>query len=139
MFKSLVAAGAVGVLSALTLVAPQADGATTTYALQVKQRPAQIQGDGSVTVVFWLRCQAGFNAFEYSASVTQGDTFGSAGGGPEAFILPCDGTRHRTTVDVSPTSGAFERGRATISVNVQIFDGQSDIDANDSETVWLKP
>ena len=68
MIKSLAVAGAVGVLSALTLVAP-ADAATSTYAVQVKQRPAKIHGNGSVTVVFWLRCQAGFNAFEYSAGV----------------------------------------------------------------------
>ena len=137
MIRSLAVMGVVGVASALTLVAP-AEAATTTYAVQVKQKPATIHPDGSITVVFWLRCQAGYNAFEYSATVRQGASFGGGGGGPVANILPCDGTRHRHTVKVSPTTGAWQRGKADIDVHVQIYDGQSDIDASDIATVWLK-
>lgn len=141
MIKSLVVAGTVGALSALTLVAPaSSSAATSTVAVQVKQRPAKIHGNGSVTAVFWLRCKAGFNAFEYSVGVRQGTTFGSAGGGPAANILPCDGTRHRVAVNVFPESGAYQRGWADIEANVQVYDPTSDtdIDAGDGARVWLK-
>ena len=139
MIKSLAVAGAVGVLSSLTLIAP-ADAATSTYAVQVKQKPAKIHGNGSVTVVFWLRCQSGYNAFEYNAGVGQESAFGSRTVGPEAGILPCDGTRHRVALNVSPESGEYERGFATIDVYVGIHDGGDggDIAATDSARVWLK-
>ena len=139
MRKSLAVAGAVGVLSALTLVSP-AEATTSTYAVQVKQRPAKIHGNGSVTAVFWLRCASGFNAFEYSVGVRQGDTFGGSGGGPAANILPCDGTRHRVAVNVSPAAGSYQRGWADIDVNVQIYDpgNDADIDAGAGARVWLK-
>jgi len=138
MIKSLAVAGVVAVLSAISLVAP-ADATTTTYAVQVKQRPAKIHGNGSVTAVFWLRCASGFNAFEYSVGVRQGDTFGGAGGGPAANILPCDGTRHRVAVNVFPTEGTYKRGWAVIDVNVQIYDpvNDTDIDAGAAAQVWL--
>ena len=139
MIKSLAVAGAVGVLSALTLVAP-AEAATSTYAVQVKQRPAKIHGNGSVTAVFWLRCKAGFNAFEYSVGVRQGDTFGGAGGGPAANILPCDGTRHRVAVDVFPSRRrATSAAGPTIDVNVQIYDPATTRHRRQrSARVWLK-
>lgn len=137
MLKSLVVAGAVGALSAVTLVAPS-NAVYTPVAVQVKKQPAKIHGNGSVTAVFWLRCQSGYNAFEYSVGVRQGTTYGGAGGGPAANILPCDGTRHRVAVNVFPESGSYKRGWADIDVNVQIYDGQSDIDAGSGARVWLK-
>ena len=140
MIKSLVVAAAVGVLSALTLVAPAGCRNDQTYAVQVKKKPAKIHRDGSVTAVFWLRCKAGYNAFEYNAGVGQGSTFGSTTVGPAAGILPCDGTRHRVAVNVFPESGAYQRGWANIDVYVGIFDGGDggDIAATDSARVWLK-
>lgn len=139
MIKSLAVAGAVGVLSAFTLVAP-ADAATSTVAVQVKQRPAKIHGNGTVTAVFWLRCKSGFNAFEYSVGVRQGETFGGVSGGPAANLLPCDGTRHQVKVNVGPESGAWKRGWADVDVNVQIYDpgNDTDIDAGAGARVWLK-
>lgn len=139
MLKRLAVAGSIGVLSAIAFV-PTADAATTTYALQVKQKPAKIHGNGSVTVVFWLRCQDGFNAFEFSAGVRQGDTFGGLSAGPAPNVLTCDGERHRVDARVFPTAGAYQRGYADIDVNVQIYDSvnDSDISAEDSERVWLK-
>lgn len=139
MIRAIAVAGAVGLVSALTLVAP-AEAATTTTAVQAKKKPAKIHGNGSVTAVFWLRCDAGLNAFEYSVGVRQGATFGVAGGGPAANILPCDGMRHRVAVNVFPETGKYQRGWADVDVNVQIYDPgvDHDIEAVDSARVWLK-
>ena len=84
--------------------------------------------------------QAGYNAFEYSVGVGQGDTFGGAGGGPAANILPCDGTRHRVAVNVFPEAGAYKRGWAEHRrqrADLRPGDG-SDIDAGAGARVWLK-
>jgi hypothetical protein len=134
--KCLAVAATLAAVSALTIAPPAS--AATTYAVQLKERPSKIHGNGSVTIKFWLRCQTGYNAFEYSVGVRQGDTFGSVTAGPTANLLPCDGTRHKHAVHVFPEQGAWQRGYADVSINVQISTGGgADVSAEDTATVWL--
>ena len=134
--KCLAVAVALAALAALTIAPPAT--AATTYAVQLKERPSKIHGNGSVTIRFWLRCQTGYNAFEVSIGVRQGDAFGSASAGPTANLLTCDGTRHPHALHVMPEQGAWQRGYADTSINVQISTGGgADISAEDTATTWL--
>jgi hypothetical protein len=134
--KCLAVAVALAAFAALTIAPPAT--AATTYAVQLKERPSKIHGNGSATIRFWLRCQTGYNAFEVSIGVRQGDAFGSASAGPTANLLICDGTRHANALHVMPEQGVWHRGYADVSVNVQISTGGgADISAEDTATTWL--
>jgi hypothetical protein len=136
MRKTLAIAGTLGVLASLTVSPTAADAATLDYNVQIKERPAILHHNGSATVAFWLRCKAGFNAFEYDVGLTQdGASFGTGSGG--ANILTCDGTRHKVKVTLGE---GLHPGPADITVFVGIFDPVkgSDIAAEDSAHVRLR-
>jgi hypothetical protein len=139
MFRVIKALALVATLAAVTAlsIAPPAS-ADTTYAVQLKERPSKIHGNGTVTIRFWLRCPTGYNAFEVSIGVRQGESFGSATAGPTANLLPCDGTRHAGALHVFPEQGSWHRGFADTSINVQISTGAGgDVTAEDTATTWL--
>ena len=133
--KGLAVAATLAAVAALTVTPPAS--AASTYAVQLKERPSKIHGNGSVTIKFWLRCPTGYNAFEDSIGVRQGDVFGSATAGPRADLLPCDGARHKGALHVFPDQGDWQRGYADVSINVQIFTGGGDVSAEDTARVWL--
>jgi hypothetical protein len=144
MIKRAVIACAAGAMASVAL-APAAASAATTEAtrpavVQIATRATPINADGSVDVVMWIRCPTGLNAFEMDTALEQRDTFGSefeTGG----FLLPCDDTRHRKVVNVSPAEGEkrFHKGVATIHVYVGLYDGVNDTDSEvrDSASVRL--
>jgi hypothetical protein len=136
VLKALALVATLAAVAALTITPPAS--ATSTYAVQLKERPSKIHGNGTVTIQYWLRCPTGDNAFEVSIGVRQGDSFGSATAGPTANLLICDGTRHRNALHVFPEQGAWHRGFADLTVNVQIFtaDG-ADMSLEDTGTSWL--
>jgi hypothetical protein len=134
--KSLAIVATLAAVAALTIT-PNAS-AMTGSAVQLKERPSKIHGNGSVTIRFWLRCPAGYNAFEVSIGVRQGDIFGSASAGPTADLLICDGSRHPHALHVMPEQGSWHRGYADLSISVQISTGGgADISAEDVATSWL--
>ena len=86
-----------------------ADAATEPFgSIQLASRPAILHADGNVDVVMWARCKPGINAFELDTGVVQ-SKFAASGQDVrvEAGVVPCDGTRHRVVVNVSPFEGAF--------------------------------
>jgi hypothetical protein len=136
MLKTLAIAASVVALATLTVAPTAAVAATSDYNVQIKQRPAILHHNGSATAVFWLRCKSGFNAFEYNVGLTQnGSSHGAGAGG--AFILTCDGTRHKVKVNLGT---GLHPGPADISVNVQIYDPfqDHDVEAVDDATVRLR-
>jgi hypothetical protein len=136
MLKTFAIAASLGALTMLTVAPTAAVAATSDYNVQIKERPAILHHNGSATVVFWLRCKAGFNAFEYNVGLTQdGSSHGAGGAG--AFILTCDGTRHKVKVTLGT---GLHPGPADISVNVQMYDPfqDHDVDAADEATVRLR-
>jgi hypothetical protein len=136
MLKTFAIAASLGALATLTIAPTAAAAATTDYNVQIKQRPAILHHNGSATAVFWLRCKAGFNAFEYNVELTQGDSSSGTGSGG-AFILTCDGTRHKVKVTLG---SGLHPGPADISVNVQMYDPfeDHDVEAVDDATVRLR-
>jgi hypothetical protein len=136
MLKTWAIAASLAALATLTVAPTVAVAATSDYNVQIKQRPMVLHQNGSATAVFWLRCKAGFNAFEYNVGLTQdGSSYGAGGAG--AFILTCDGTRHE--VEVTLGTG-LHPGPADISVNVQMYDPfqDHDVEAADDATVLLR-
>jgi hypothetical protein len=136
MLKTFAIAASLGAVATLTVAPTVAVAAPSDYSVQIKQRPAILNQDGSATAVFSLRCKSGFNAFEYNVGLTQdGSSYGAGGAG--AFILTCDGTRHE--VEVTLGTG-LRPGPADISVNVQIYDPfqDQDVEAADDATVRLR-
>ena len=85
--KALAIAGTLGVLASLAVAPTSAAAATVDVNAQLKQRPQIVHHNGSATVVFWLRCRAGMNAFEYHVGLTQDGVFHGFDAGPAAFIL----------------------------------------------------
>jgi hypothetical protein len=146
MIKKAVVACAAGVMASLVF-APSA-GASDSTAGEREFRPAVVQlatratpinSDGSVDVVMWVRCRGGLNVFEMSTSVTQTDTSGFTFAiGPG--LLPCDGTRHRTVVNVVPDEGQapFHKGFATLDVYLGIYDGTTDTDSEARDTAKVR-
>jgi len=137
--RPLAVAGIAALLATLT-TAPTGTAATTPYALQIKERPSKIHGNGTVTIKFWLRCAPGYHAFEYSVGVRQQTSTGDVSAVPQTDLLPCDGTRHLHAVHVPPYLGAWTRGFADVAVNVQLHDGGAggDTSVDASARVWLK-
>jgi hypothetical protein len=135
--KALAVAGTVAILASFTVAPATATAATVDYNAQLKQRPQIVHHDGSATVVFWLRCRAGMNVFEYHVGLTQDGVFHSFDAGPAPFLLPCDGTRHKVKVTLGT---GLHPGFADTTLNVQIYDPvlDSDVEATDSAHIWLR-
>jgi len=135
--KALAVAGTLGVLASLAVAPTSAAAATVDVNAQLKQRPQIVHHNGSATVVFWLRCRAGMNAFEYHVGLTQDGAFHGFDAGPAAFILPCDGTRHKVKVTLGT---GLHPGPAETTLNVQIYDpvADQDVEATDEASIWLR-
>ena len=108
--------------------APHRDTADSdpTYKVQLSHRPAEVNADGSVSVMGWLKCSPDLYTFEYSVAVEQTAATGSE------FLsgadLPCDGDRHRFVISVSPYEGTFSRGAADLSIYIGLYDAANDSD-----------
>ena len=134
------AAGAMATMLLAPAVASAAPAETTRSAVvQIAKRATPINADGSVDVVMWVRCATRLSAFELDTSVAQADTFGATNL-VQAGVVPCDGKRHRTVVNVSPDEGQepFHPGIATIDVFLGLYSqATGDIEARDSAKVRL--
>jgi hypothetical protein len=104
-----------------------------TYHVRLSQKPAEINADGTVSVIGWIRCSPNLYTFEYDVGVGQAAAQGSE------FVsganLPCDGKRHRFVTSVSPHEGTFSRGGADISVYVGLYYAAQDADLAAYDTV----
>lgn len=132
MARKAFAAASVGLLLAplplLALATSTAVAAPRAVTVQLHAKPITIAPDGSATVVMFIRCASGLNAFEYGAGVRQGDVVGGTSVGPTANVVRCDGARQRVEVPVTPSAGEFSPGRATLDANVSLFDPAEDGD-----------
>jgi hypothetical protein len=143
MFRTfaLAAASALACSAAVTAVTPSADAVTEPFgAVQIASRPAPIHADGSVDVVMWVRCKPGINAFELDTNVDQ-PKFGAFGQDVKVtgFVVPCDGTRQRVLVNISPYQGEFRANRvATLRVFVGLFDVETDTESSAEDSVNVK-
>ena len=134
MIKKLVMSTAVACLAAVAVL-PSASAASSRaeatprqhYAVELSARPAALNGDGSVSVVGWLRCAPDLYSFEYSVGVRQKKAFGSAFESQRA-VLPCDGTRHRFVINASPDEGRFRPGPAEIGIYIGLYNAANDAD-----------
>jgi hypothetical protein len=135
----MAAASALACTAALAPVA--AEGVTEPFgAVQIASRPAPLHADGSVDVVMWVRCKPGINAFELDTSVNQ-PKFGAFGQDVRvgANQVPCDGTRHRVLVNISPFQGEFRANRvATLRVFVGFYDVETDTDSSAEDQVSVR-
>ena len=98
----------------------------STFKVRLSHQPADINTDGSVSVVGWLSCSPELYTFEYSADVSQATARGSE------FLsgasLPCDSTRHRFVIRVSAYEGTFTGGAADIGIYIGLYDAANDTD-----------
>ena len=141
MFRTITLAAASALACSAVLAPTRADAVTEPFgAVQIATRPAPLHADGSVDVVMWVRCKPGINAFELDTSVGQ-PKFGAFGQDVQvrAGIVPCDGTRHRVLVNVSPFQGEFRANRvATLSVFVGFYDVETDTDSSAEDSVNVR-
>jgi hypothetical protein len=139
MIKKLSIACAIAAVGSLAPIT-SADAATLPFgAAQLASRPATLHADGSVDVVMWVRCKPGINAFELDTNVGQAK-FGAFGQDVkvQANVVPCDGTRHRQVINISPYQGEFRPGVASLSVFVGFYDGATDTDSDATDTVNVR-
>ena len=141
MFKRIAVAAAAGLACTAVLTPTPADAVEEPFgAVQIASRPAPLHADGSVDVVMWVRCKPGINAFELDTNVDQ-PKFGAFGQDVKVtgFVVPCDGTRHRVLVNVSPFQGEFRANRvATLRVFVGLFDVETDTESSAEDSVNVK-
>jgi hypothetical protein len=105
--------------------------------VDVLKASAALQDDGSVALVIRARCAGGLQAFELDVSVRQGSAIGSVSI-VQAGVVVCDGAWHQVAVEVSPSTGAFIEGVATVDVFLGVFDPDAgDLDATATARVRL--
>jgi hypothetical protein len=107
-------------IASLLIVSAPAATAASTLVVRISGGQVRLDAGGSVLVPLRARCQPPLDAFELTVSVRQDATFGSA------VLLgtdfpPCDGRWHQTTVSVTPETGAFAPGVATVDASLSAF------------------
>jgi hypothetical protein len=141
MFRTFALAAASALACSAVLTPSAADAVTEPFgAVQIASRPAPLHADGSVDVVMWVRCKPGINAFELDTNVDQ-PKFGAFGQDVKVtgFVVPCDGTRQRVLVNISPFQGEFHANRvATLRVFVGLFDVETDTESSAEDAVNVK-
>jgi hypothetical protein len=141
MFRTFALAAASALACSAVLTPSAGDAVTEPFgAVQIASRPAPLHADGSVDVVMWVRCKPGINAFELDTNVDQ-PKFGAFGQDVKVtgFVVPCDGTRQRLLVNISPFQGEFHANRvATLRVFVGLFDVETDTESSAEDAVNVK-
>jgi hypothetical protein len=107
--------------------------------VQIRAGQVTLNVDGTVSVPLRARCSPPLGAFEFGVGVRQGSTFGGVSLLGTNFPA-CTGRWQQTTLTVTAESGAFTRGRATVTAYVAAYDSVEDHDVfvEDSETVRLR-